>query len=386
MIISMSAELEVEVLVVGAGIVGLTVAAALAERVERVVVVERQERFGLGISSRSSEVVHAGLYYPSDSWKARLCIEGATLVHERCARLEIGLARRGKLVVAGEPDQEELLLALFDNARESGARDLELWGSDRMAHEEPRLPVSAAIWSPWTAVVDSVELMRSYAVEARESGVDFAYRHRLVGLDRRGDRWVADIIDPEGSSLSVVSAVVVNAAGLGSDEVAAMAGIDLSEAGYELQYCKGDYFALSGRAVRGLTRLVYPLPDPDLQILGVHLTLDVTGQGRLGPDATYLDGRVISYLVEESKRSRFLEAGRRIMPWLENDDLSPERAGVRPRLHGLGEGARDFVICHEVERDRPGLVNLIGIESPGLTSAPAIARQVTQLLHDAGLI
>jgi len=207
----------------------------------------------------------------------------------------------------------------------------------------------------------------------------------LVGLERCRDTWTAEIVDPDGARLSVDAPIVVNSAGLGSDEVASMAGIDVTAAGYGLHYCKGDYFALSSRAVRGIERLIYPLPDPDLDVLGVHLTLDVAGQARLGPDATYLEGRETSYSVSHTKLDRFLEAGRRILPWLETKDLSPERAGIRPRLHGPGDGGRDFVIRHEVKRGMPGLVNLVGIESPGLTSAPAIARHAVRLLANDGM-
>jgi L-2-hydroxyglutarate oxidase LhgO len=216
--------------------------------------------------------------------------------------------------------------------------------------------------------------------------VDFAYRHRLVGLERAGDLWEAQVIDPAGELLRISTSIVVNAAGLGSDEVAAMAGIDVDRAGYRLHPCKGDYFALSGRASKGLSRLIYPLPNPHLQYLGVHLTLDVGGQARLGPDATYLEDRAVSHVVDEAKLGAFLEAGRRILPWLEAADLSPERSGVRPRLHGPGEPAADFVIRHEADRGLPGLVSLIGIESPGLTSAPAIAREVVRLLVRDGVL
>lgn len=383
---AMSTGLEVDALVVGAGIVGLATAASLGRSVKRAVVIERNERFGVEVSGRSSEVLHGGLYYRPGSWKARTCLEGAALAFERCQRLGIALDRRGKLVVARGADQEEALARLHENAQSCGARDLELWGTGRLRLEEPRLPATAALWSPWTAVVDSEALMRSFAAEARELGVDLAYRHTLVGLELHARGWSAHVRDPDGSLLKVSTRMVVNAAGLGSDEVATMAGIDIDQAGYRLQYCKGDYFALSGRASRGLSRLIYPLPDPYLKYLGVHVTLDVAGRARLGPDATFLPDRRVSYAVDESRLASFLEAGRRILPWLEAEDLSPERAGIRPRLGGPGEPARDFVICHEAGRGLPGLVSLIGIESPGLTAASAIARHVVRLLGDDGVL
>ncbi len=385
MIISVS-HLETEALVVGAGIVGLAVAAELGRRTRRVVVIERNDRFGQETSGRSSEVVHAGLYYPPGSWKARLCLEGAALIFDRCRHRDIPLRPWGKLVVAPRPEAEEDLRRLWDNARASGARGLELWSGARLRREEPRLGAAAAIWSPRTAVVDSVELIRSFAVEARERGAILAFRHRLEALEPRRSGWEAAVIDPAGELVRVRTPIVVNAAGLSADEVAALAGIDVDRAGYRQYYCKGDYFGLHGRALRPLSRkrLIYPLPDPHLHNLGVHLTLDVAGGARLGPDATYLGGREVCYAVDGDKLERFWEAGRRILPWLERRDLWPERSGVRPRLYGPGEPTRDFVIRHEIDRGLAGLVNLIGIESPGLTSAPAVARAVVKLLARDG--
>lgn len=386
--------LEVEALVVGAGVVGLAVTEALARRGLQVVAIERNAAFGLETSSRSSEVVHGGLYYEPGSLKARLCLEGAELILERCARHGIPIARRGKLVIALGPEQEAALERLLENAEACGARGLKRWTAERLRREEPLVSPAAvaALWSPRTAVLDSHELMRSFAVAARAAGAELTCRHRLVGLERRGDRWAAAVVDPGGAALEIVAGVVVNAAGLGSDAVAAMAGIDVDAAGYRLRPCKGDYFALSGRVSRRLSgRLLYPLPDPDLQGLGVHLTVDVGGQARLGPDATDLGARAGDlgpnpYAVDEGKAGEFLDAGLRILPWLEPGDLAAERSGIRPKLGGPGETARDFVIRHEADRGLGGLVSLIGIESPGLTAAPAIAREVVRLLERDGVV
>jgi L-2-hydroxyglutarate oxidase LhgO len=384
---------DVDALVVGAGIVGLAVAAELSRALRRVVVIERRSSFGLGTSSRSSEVVHAGLYYVPGSAKARLCVEGAAMIAERCARLGIALERRGKLVVAFYESEESALLELCANAEACGARDLEIWDCRRLGREEPRIEAFAALSSPRTSVVDSYDLVRSFAVEAVSRGVDVAYRHRLAALERSGDAWLASIVGPDGATFELCTPIVVNAAGLGSDAVAAMAGIDVEAAGYRLHPCKGDYFALSGRASRGLGRLLYPLPEASLRGLGVHLTVDVAGQARLGPDATHLPKAPLEagdpefdYRVDEGKLASFLAAGRRLLPWIEAGDLTPDRSGIRPKLSGPGEPARDFVIHHEADRGLVGLVDLIGIESPGLTAAPAIAREVVTLLVGDGLV
>lgn len=389
----MAPRTDVDALIVGAGIVGLATASAIAERLQRVVVVERRKNFGLEISSRSSEVIHAGLYYSPGSFKARMCVEGAALVLERCRRLGIPFAQRGKLVVAQSSEQDGALQELFGNATSCGARDLELWSAERLKREEPSIVGTSAMSSPSTAVVDSHELLRSFAVESDARGVDHAYRHRLVAFDRKGETWITEIVDPDGALLRISTPIVINAAGLGADAVAAMAGIDVNAARYRILPCKGDYFALRAGALRGIERLIYPLPDANLRGLGVHLTIDFAGQARLGPDATYMptlpltssDHR-LSHAVDDGKLQDFLSAGRQFLPRLQAEDLTPDRSGTRPKLSGPGEPTRDFVICHETKRGLGGLVNLIGIESPGLTAAPAIAREVVHTLERDGLV
>jgi L-2-hydroxyglutarate oxidase LhgO len=381
-----SERLETAAVVVGAGIVGVSTAALLGRALGRVVVIERRDTFGLEVSSRSSEVVHAGLYYAPGSAKAELCLEGAATIHAIAAERSIPLRRLGKLVAAVEQSEREELERLFVRARHCGARDLELWGRARLAREEPDLPAVAALYSPWTAVVDSFELLRSFFLEAREQGVEFAFRHTLRGLEPGpAGTWIAAVEAPTGETIGVETPIVVNAAGLCSDDVAAMAGIDVAAASYVLHPCKGEYFSLRARACRGLRRLVYPLPEANEQGLGVHLTFDVAGSARLGPDSTYVD-RSAGYEVDATKASAFLAMGRRLLPWLEASDLAPERSGIRPKLAGPGEPARDFVIEHESARGLVGLVNLVGIESPGLTAAPAIARRVHSLLAEAGAL
>jgi len=377
-----------DALIVGAGVVGLATAAALTSRRRcRVVVVERHDSFGQETSSRSSEVVHGGLYYTPGSHKAELCLEGATLIHERAARHDIPLSKLGKVVVAATEEEMAPLERLFERAVECGARDLEIWSRAHLAAEEPRLSAAGALWSPWTAVVDSVELMRSYIVEARDGGATVAFRHSLVDLEPGDDTgpWVAVIEDPSGDRLEVEASVVVNAAGLGSGRVAAMAGIDVAAAGYVIHPCKGDYFSIRRGAVRGIRHLVYPLPEANEKGLGVHLTFDVAGDARLGPDAAYVEDET-DYAVDGSKGAAFLASGRRLFPWLEADDIAPERSGIRPKLAAPGEPPRDFVVRHEADRGLAGLIDLIGIESPGLTSAPAIARRVARLIDEAGLV
>jgi len=377
-----STSLDAEVVVIGAGVVGLAVAARLARRLSGVVVVESERTFGLGISSRSSEVVHAGLYYEPGSLKARLCVEGAERLRKRCERLGVGLLERGKIVLACQDAELPALERLAARAEANGARGLVALSRDELPRFEPRLAGAGALFVPQTAVVDSHELMRTLHVEALSLGAHFAFRHEVVALEQ-GDRWKVILEDPNSEHLEVHAPWVVNAAGLGAEQVAALAGVEVTEARYVTHPCKGDYFSLRKGALRGLERLVYPLPEKDGTGLGVHLTVDVGGSARLGPDTEYVS-LPLDFAVSESKLGAFLEAGKRLLAWLEADDLAPERSGIRPKLTLGDEEPRDFVIRHETDRGLEGLIDLIGIESPGLSASLAIAAKVEELLHLGG--
>jgi L-2-hydroxyglutarate oxidase LhgO len=362
--------------VVGAGVVGLAVAARLAPRFPETVVLERRERHGTEASSRNSEVIHAGLYYPAGSLKARLCVRGNGLLYELCQKREIPHRRTTKLVVAtapGEADDLERLLAL---GRANGAPLSMLTGAESR-RLEPAVPAIAGLLSPTTGIVSAHRLMDALLHEARRHGAILQPRAELVAVERRDQDYRLEIRTPDGLE-SLTSERVVNAAGLESDTVAGLAGIDVAAAGYRLHWWKGSYFAVSGAKARCLSRLVYPTPNP--VSLGIHAILGLDGRLRFGPDADHLPDRHPDYTVDETKRAAFGAAVRRLLPPIEDDDLTPDLAGIRAKLQGPGDGFRDFVIAEETARGRPGLVSLVGIDSPGLTSALAIAEEVDRLL------
>ena len=373
------------VAVIGAGIVGLAVAERLSADGREVLVLERHGAFGCETSSRNSEVIHAGLQYPPGSLKARLSVEGNRLLYEICARAGIPHQRLGKLVIAVEDQEEAGLHELKANAERNGVQGLCLCGRGELARLEPELRAPAALYVPSTGIVDAHSLMAYFAERAREHGAEIIYRAEVSGLEPLSHGYLVTGVDASGECFTLRAEVVVNAAGLWADHIAALAGINIDAAGYRQHFCKGDYFGVVPIRAGRISRLVYPLAATGTERMGtrIHLTLDLEGRMRLGPDAEWLPDAWREdplYRVDDAKRGVFWRSAHRYLPWLEPSDIFPESAGVRPRVFGPGEPQRDFIIAHEAERDLPGFVNLIGIESPGLTSSPAIARHVSALL------
>jgi L-2-hydroxyglutarate oxidase LhgO len=370
---------EVDVVVVGAGVVGLAVAAALARRGRSVVVLERHDGIARETTSRNSQVLHAGLYYPAGSLKARLCVAGREMVYERCAREGIPQRRLGKIVVATSEAEIATLERIRALGTENGAPGLAIVDGEAVRALEPHVRAVAALVSPATGIVDAHALALSFAAEAERHGAALALCRELVAVDpaRGGYRLFAQ--DAGGARESIEAAAVVNSAGLASDRVAALAGIDVGARGLRLHPCKGDYFALAPSAPLRFERLVYPVPGH--AGLGVHVTLDLGGRVRFGPDATYLERPAeADNAVDAAKAAEFAQAAQRYLPSLRAEWLTPDQAGIRPKLQGPGDAFRDFYVAEESAAGLPGFVNLIGIESPGLTAAPAIAERVAELL------
>ena len=366
---------DVPLAVVGAGVVGLAVAARLAPRFPELVVLERRGRHGTETSSRNSEVIHAGMYYPTGSLKARLCVRGKPMLYELCERLGVPHRRVGKLIVATTPDEVAEIEQILALGHANGV-ELSLLTQTECRRLEPAVPAVAGLFSPTTGIVSAHDFMDALLAEARRGGAILQPRAELIAIERRDRDYRLDIRTPDGVE-SVTSERVVNAAGLDADTVAALAGIDVAAAGYQLHWWKGCYFAVAGAKARITSRLVYPVPTH--VSLGVHAVLGLDGRLRFGPDAEYVADRVCDYRVDETRLAAFGAAVRRLFPQIEDADLTPDIAGIRPKLQGPGGSFRDFVIAEEAARGLPGLVNLVGIESPGLTSALAIAEEVDRL-------
>ncbi len=367
---------DVAVTVIGGGVVGLAVARELASGRQPIFLLERNERYGMETSSRNSEVIHAGIYYTPGSLKATLCVEGKHLLYGLCEKHDIPHRKCTKIITATTQAELTQLESILAKGNANGA-GLSMLTADDVRKLEPQIATVGGIFSPTTGIISAHGLMDFYAHQFKERGGEILMRCTVKGIERVSDGYRI-AIEEQGQPSEFTSAMVVNAAGLESDTIASLAGIDVDAEGYRLSYCKGSYFALPGSYRSAVQRLVYPVPTP--HSLGVHAVLDLTGRIRFGPDAEYLDSRTLDYSVDESKRAVFAESVRRILPFVMDGDLTPDLAGIRPKLQKEGEPARDFVIQEESARGLPGFVNLIGIESPGLTASPAIARIVAGML------
>jgi L-2-hydroxyglutarate oxidase LhgO len=375
---------DADAIVIGAGVVGLACARALAARGRDVVLLERHERFGVETSSRNSEVVHAGIYYEPGSLKARLCASGNRSLYAWCAAHDVPHARIGKLIVATETGEESKLERIVAQAEASGVTTLRPLSGAEARRLEPHVRATRALFSPDTGIVDSHQLMASLLADGEAHGLTAAWRHAVVGAERvtGGYRVAAQLGTGAGADATTITArAVVNAAGLDADRVAALPGLDADGCGYRLHYARGHYFRVHPRKRHLASHLVYPAPQATH--LGVHVTLDLAGGMRLGPDLQYLPGRAQDYDVPAALRDAFLAAACRYLEGLEADDLAPDLAGIRPKLQGPGEPPRDFVIQEESARALPGWVNLVGIESPGLTCCLEIAALVADTVEGA---
>ena len=364
----------VDAVVIGAGVVGLACAYELCRRLDSVVVIEREVGPGREISSRNSGVIHAGIYYPDDSLKTRLCIDGKRRLYAWCETHQVPHERTGKLIVATSAEDEPRLMAIARHAAAVGAGELRILTASEATAQEPELRCKLALRSPTSGVVDVHELIASLVRNIKEADGEIVCHTSVQGIRPSRDGWIIQTTDTMGSQAELHARRVVNAAGLSALEVAAMSGLAEGRRPWRLYPCKGSYFALGAGAPPTRNSLIYPLPERGG--LGVHITADLSGARRAGPDAEFVD--TIDYTVDESRADRFAEAVARYLPGIRPEHLTPDYSGVRPKLVGPAGGFADFVIANP--SSQRGLVHLIGIESPGLTAALAIGARVADVI------
>jgi L-2-hydroxyglutarate oxidase LhgO len=363
---------RVDAVVVGAGLIGLAVARALALAGREVVILEAEDAIGTHTSSRNSEVIHAGIYYPKGSLKARACVAGRERLYAYCAERGVPHRRCGKLIVAADAAQLPELEGILARAHANGVSDVVRIGTAEVHGMEPEIACVAALHSPSTGIIDSHALMLAYLGDAENAGAMLALKSPLEGVTVRADGFEVRVAGAD----PVLARTLVNAAGLRAPSLARrIEGYPAAKAPPE-HYAKGNYYTLARRAP--FSRLVYPVPEPGG--LGVHVTLDLGGRARFGPDVEWVES--IDYRVDPARAERFYAAIRRYWPALPDGALEPGYAGIRPKISARGEPAADFVVQGPREHGVPNLVQLFGIESPGLTASLALADDAAALLPE----
>ena len=369
---------KVDIVVIGAGVVGLAIGAAIADKDKEMYILEKEAVYGQGTSSRNSEVIHAGIYYPTGTLKAELCVKANPMIYDICERHKVSYKKCGKLIVGNGEEEVAQLDGIIKHAKSIGARDLEMIDANQIKKLEPNVRADQAILSPSTGIVDAHGLMDHFHRDARrKAGSDpLVLDTEVTGIEQTKDGYVVRM-NSGGEPFEIESSVVINSAGLYCDRVAEMAGMDIDKEQYRLHWSKGEYFSLTGKPPALM--LIYPPPPQDAASLGIHSVPDLTGRLRFGPNAFYVDE--INYAVESEKESFWRDIVQ-YFPSVKMENLHPDMTGIRSKLQGPGDPVKDFVIRHEEDKGLPGLINLIGIESPGLTSSPAIAEIVDKMVKD----
>lgn len=369
--------MDADITIIGAGVVGLAIAEKVSEEHKNVYLIEKHMSFGQETSSRNSEVIHAGIYYTKDSLKSRLCVEGKWMLYDYCKKYDVPYNNCGKLIVATSENEIPVIEGIRQTAIENGVNDLGFVGKEEIAQLEPEIFAVKALYSPSTGIVDSHSLMKRYETNALNNGCQIVYGSEVTGITKVRDGYTITLLDSDKQNYTFTSKIIINSAGLTADKISEMVGI--TDDNLKILFCKGEYFRINPPKNRLIKKLIYPVPHHNMEGIGIHVTIDMGGGVKLGPDVKYLESNIYDYKLTASKQEAFYLSAKKFLPFLEFDDLAPEMAGIRPKIQKPGEPLRDFYIMEESKRGFPGFINLIGMESPGLTSSIAIARYVEKL-------
>ena len=364
---------KVNILIVGAGVVGLAIAKELSKEYEDVVVVEKEKSFGRHTSSRNSEVLHSGIYYPQNTLKAKLCVEGLDLIYKFAKVNNIPYDNCGKLIVATSYDEIDKLYELKKNGELNGVRNLAIIDEKKCKHIEPQIKAIKALKVDSTGIIDSHKFMKALEVTIEENDGFIVYDMEVESISTQNESYIVSFTNGE----QIQTGILINSAGLFADKIAEMAGINLQENNIKLHWCKGEYY--KSNSLKKIKHLIYPLPDPNGVFLGIHLTINLNGEVRFGPNAYYVND--INYKIDEKYKSEFYNAINRYID-IGTDDLHLDDSGIRAKLQSEGSHFRDFYINEESKKGLPDFINLIGIESPGLTSCLAIAKYVKKIIEE----
>jgi L-2-hydroxyglutarate oxidase LhgO len=370
--------MDAEITIIGAGVIGLAIAEKLSQNHSNVFLIDKHPTFGQETSSRNSEVIHAGIYYIKDSLKSRLCVEGKNLLYDFCRKYEVPFNNCGKLIVATSEEEISVIEGIRQTAISNGVADMQVLDRQQIAKMEPNIFALRALFSPSTGIVDSHSLMKQLETNTINNGGQLAYGSEVTGIKKTDGGYEIMLLDADKKDYCFTSGIVINSAGLTADKISEMVGI--KDEKLKIHFCKGEYFRINPPKNRLIKRLVYPVPHHNMEGIGIHITIDMGGGVKLGPDVKYLESNTYDYKLTPSKQESFFRSAKKFLPFLEYDDIAPEMAGIRPKTQKPGEEQRDFYIEEESKRGYPGFINLIGMESPGLTSSIAIAKYVSNLI------
>jgi len=363
---------KVEFLIIGAGVVGLAIGKILSENYEDVVVVEKEKSFGRHTSSRNSEVLHSGIYYPQNTLKAKLCVEGLDLIYDFVEENNIPYNNCGKLVVATSENEINELFRLKENGEKNGSKGLSIINQEECKRLEPQIKALKALKVDSTGIIDTHKFMESLESKIEENDGFVIYNMEVASVTKQDDFYVVSFTNGEKYQANVL----VNSAGLFSDKIAEMVGINITKNNLKLHWCKGEYY--KNNHIKDINHLIYPLPDPTGVFLGIHLTINLNGEVRFGPNAYYIVEN--DYKMDHRHKTEFSDAINRYIN-MDEDNLHLDDCGIRSKLQEEGGTFRDFYIKEESDNGFPNFINIIGIESPGLTSCLSIAKYVESFIR-----
>ena len=373
----MSQSSDYEIIIIGAGVVGLAVARALKNSGKgSVLVIEKEETFGRGISSRNSEVIHSGIYYPPNSLKAKYCTLGREKLYAYCKEKNVWYKQCGKLILAQEYQMNELE-RLYENGLTNGVPDLNMMEKDELSKLEPNIMGESVLFVGCTGILSAHDLMASFYNESNQIDHDYLFKTELKECVHSNGRYTLHLLNPQGGMETVTSDWVVNAGGLQSDIIASMLNHNQNNFP-KITYSKGCYFSLSSKWRNAFSHLIYPMPDNTQGSLGIHISFDQNMTTKLGPSVEWMENRIEDYTVNNDLNMTFFEEANAYIKGLELSDLTPDFSGIRPKIGTSENPYADFYIHHEKDKGYPRWINLIGIESPGLTASIAIGEDVAR--------
>ncbi|MDC0383575.1 NAD(P)/FAD-dependent oxidoreductase [Candidatus Marinimicrobia bacterium] len=371
--------MDFEIVIVGAGAIGLSVAKSLSDISDNICIIEKNTQFGQETSSRNSEVVHSGIYYPENSLKSKLCIEGSALLYDYCLTKNIKHEKCGKLIIANGVEQVDYLNVLKRKAT-SLKLDSSFLCKEELSDFEPLVNADSAIYLKNTGIIDSHSFMSELYNEIVINRTNIVFKTKVVNVKKISNGYLIKIKNPDSTFSKFSTKILINCSGLYSSQIASsLEPFRLKK--IDNHFWKGSYFQINNKLASSIKRLIYPVPDKEMHSLGIHTTKSLDGRVKLGPDSEYIGSLAnFDYSVKDQKRKSFYKSGKKYLPFLELEDLSPDFSGIRPKLQGPNDQVKDFYIKNEESRDLPNFINLLGIESPGLTSALAIGNYVRGLI------